>query len=88
VPDQPTGTVKLLFTDLKGSTRPWQEHPDDALGPAALWRASTPRRALAQGRAQNLATRSACLTTAPYLPICARDLVRVAHTNAELASRA
>jgi predicted ATPase/class 3 adenylate cyclase len=26
--EQPTGTVTFLFTDLEGSTRLWQEHPD------------------------------------------------------------
>ena len=24
----PSGTVTFLFTDLEGSTRLWQEHPD------------------------------------------------------------
>jgi predicted ATPase/class 3 adenylate cyclase len=28
VPELPTGTVTFLFTDLEGSTRLWQEHPD------------------------------------------------------------
>ena len=26
--DLPTGTVTFLFTDLEGSTRLWQEHPE------------------------------------------------------------
>jgi len=28
VGDLPTGTLTFLFTDLEGSTRLWQEHPD------------------------------------------------------------
>jgi predicted ATPase/class 3 adenylate cyclase len=31
--NQPTGTVTFLFTDIEGSTRLWQEHPD-AMQPA------------------------------------------------------
>ncbi|HXY92985.1 MAG TPA: adenylate/guanylate cyclase domain-containing protein [Acidimicrobiia bacterium] len=33
MPDLPTGTVTFLFTDLEGSTRLWQEHPE-AMKPA------------------------------------------------------
>jgi class 3 adenylate cyclase len=29
----PTGTVTFLFTDLEGSTRLWEEHPE-AMTPA------------------------------------------------------
>ena len=29
VAELPTGTVTFLFTDLEGSTRLWEEHPDD-----------------------------------------------------------
>jgi class 3 adenylate cyclase len=27
-PDLPTGTVTFLFTDIEGSTKLWQQHPD------------------------------------------------------------
>ncbi|HXY94961.1 MAG TPA: adenylate/guanylate cyclase domain-containing protein, partial [Acidimicrobiia bacterium] len=33
MPELPTGTVTFLFTDLEGSTRLWQEHPE-AMKPA------------------------------------------------------
>src|SRR6187401_3102592 len=33
VPELPTGTVTFLFTDLEGSTRLWEAHPD-AMKPA------------------------------------------------------
>jgi class 3 adenylate cyclase len=33
VSELPSGTVTFLFTDLEGSTRLWQEHPD-AMRPA------------------------------------------------------
>src|SRR5579871_6822528 len=33
MPDWPTGTVTLLFTDIEGSTRLWEERPD-AMRPA------------------------------------------------------
>jgi class 3 adenylate cyclase len=28
MPELPTGTVTFLFTDLVGSTRLWEEHPE------------------------------------------------------------
>ena len=28
VAELPSGTVTFLFTDLEGSTRLWEEHPD------------------------------------------------------------
>ena len=28
MPELPTGTVTFLFTDLEGSTRLWDEHPE------------------------------------------------------------
>ena len=31
----PTGTVTFLFTDLEGSTRLWQEHPEAMKGALA-----------------------------------------------------
>ena len=27
-PDLPSGTVTFLFTDIEGSTRLWEQHPD------------------------------------------------------------
>jgi predicted ATPase/class 3 adenylate cyclase len=35
VPELPTGTVTFLFTDLEGSTRLWEEHPDAMQGALA-----------------------------------------------------
>jgi hypothetical protein len=32
VAESPSGTVTALFTDLEGSTRLWQEHPEAMLG--------------------------------------------------------
>ena len=28
MPELPSGTVTFLFTDIEGSTRLWQEHPE------------------------------------------------------------
>jgi class 3 adenylate cyclase len=28
MPDLPTGTVTFLFTDIEGSTRLWEQHPE------------------------------------------------------------
>jgi class 3 adenylate cyclase len=33
VAELPSGTVTFLFTDIEGSTRVWEEHPD-AMQPA------------------------------------------------------
>ena len=27
MPEQPTGTITFLFTDIEGSSRLWEEHP-------------------------------------------------------------
>ena len=35
MPELPTGTVTFLFTDLEGSTRLWEEHPDAMQGALA-----------------------------------------------------
>ncbi len=35
MPELPTGTVTFLFTDLEGSTRLWEEHPEAMKGPLA-----------------------------------------------------
>jgi class 3 adenylate cyclase len=37
MPDLPTGTVTFLFTDIEGSTRLWEQHPE-AMPQAALAR--------------------------------------------------
>jgi class 3 adenylate cyclase len=34
-PRLPTGTVTFLFTDIEGSTRLWQRHPEAAVAEAA-----------------------------------------------------
>lgn len=49
MPELPSGTVTFLFTDLEGSTRLWEQHPD-AMGPAlarhdALLRAAVEQHA-------------------------------------------
>jgi class 3 adenylate cyclase len=35
VAELPSGTVTFLFTDLEGSTRLWEEHPDAMQGALA-----------------------------------------------------
>jgi class 3 adenylate cyclase len=44
MPELPTGTVTFLFTDLEGSTRLWEEHPE-----AMRARSSTTRSCAARG---------------------------------------
>src|SRR2546423_1218752 len=36
MPDLPSGTVTFLFTDIEGSTRLWEQHPDAMPGAVAL----------------------------------------------------
>ena len=33
--DRPTGTVTFLFTDIEGSTRLWEQHPQAMAGALA-----------------------------------------------------
>ena len=40
VTELPTGTVTFLFTDIEGSTRLWEEHPDAMRGALARHDAS------------------------------------------------
>jgi Adenylate and Guanylate cyclase catalytic domain len=46
VTELPSGTVTFLFTDLEGSTRLWQEHPD-AMQPALARHDEIVRNAIA-----------------------------------------
>jgi class 3 adenylate cyclase len=44
--DLPTGTVTFLFTDIEGSTRLWEQHPE-AMPPAPpRHRSADPRSSL------------------------------------------
>ena len=33
MPDPPTGAVTFLFTNIEGSTRLWEEHPEGMQSP-------------------------------------------------------
>src|SRR5437899_5347788 len=55
VGELPSGTVTFLFTDLEGSTRLWEQHPD-AMRPALEHHDALLREAVEQHRGQVVKT--------------------------------
>ena len=55
MPELPSGTVTFLFTDLEGSTRLWEQHPD-AMRPALARHDALLRTAVEQHRGRVVKT--------------------------------